>query len=95
MSLAQIRYFVAVAEEKHVGRAAERLHMTQPPLTRQIRSLEDELGQPLFERTPRGMRLMPAGERLLPQARAILDSVERAAASVISLGKRDGEPPPD
>lgn len=95
MSLAQIRYFVTVAEEGHLGRAAERLHMTQPPLTRQIRSLEDELGQPLFERTPRGMRLTPAGERLLPQARAILDSVERAAASVGALGKRDGEPPPD
>lgn len=78
MSLAQIRYFVAVAEEGHVGRAAERLHVAQPPVSRQIRALEDELGTPLFTRTPRGMTLLPSGEAFLDHARTILEAVNRA-----------------
>jgi DNA-binding transcriptional LysR family regulator len=82
VSLAQIRYFVVVAEEGHMGRAAQRLHVSQPPLTRSIRSLEDELGTPLFQRTPRGMRLLPAGSTFLAHARRILGEVDAAVAAV-------------
>jgi LysR family transcriptional regulator, benzoate and cis,cis-muconate-responsive activator of ben and cat genes len=78
MSLAQLTYFVAVAEEQHLTRAASRLHISQPPLTRQIRDLETELGVALFARTPRGMSLLPAGEALLARARQILELVELA-----------------
>lgn len=78
MSLVQLESFVAVAQTAHVGRAARRLHVTQPPLSRRILSLEAELGVPLFERTPRGMRLTVPGERLLVHARAILAAVQRA-----------------
>jgi DNA-binding transcriptional LysR family regulator len=79
--LSQIESFVAVAEEGNVSRAARRLHVTQPPLTRRIQSLEDELGTLLFARTPRGMRLLPAGERFLVHARAVLAEVARAVSA--------------
>ncbi len=78
----QLESFVVVAEEEHLGRAARRLHVSQPPLTRRIRGLEEELGTPLFARTPKGMRLLPPGQRLLPRARAILRAVDEARAVV-------------
>lgn len=78
MSLSQIQYFVAVAEEGHVGRAARRLRIAQPPISRHIRALEDELGATLFERTPKGMRLLPAGETILAHAREVLATLDRA-----------------
>lgn len=77
MSLDQLSYFVAVAEEQHLTRAAKRLHVSQPPLSRQIQQLEDELGVQLFERTPKGMRLLPTGETLLTRAKHILGLVEQ------------------
>ncbi len=82
VSLTHIQSFVAVAEEGHVGRAAHRLHLTQPPLSRHILSLEEELGTPLFERTSRGMRLLPAGEAFLLHARRILAEVDAAVHTV-------------
>ena len=82
MSLSQIRYFVAVAEEGHVGRAAEKLRIAQPPVSRQIKNLEAELGAPLFTRTSRGMALLPAGEVFLAHARKILGALDDAAQAV-------------
>ncbi len=79
MELRQLRYFVAVAEEQNLSRAAVRLNLSQPPLTRQIRQLEGELGARLFERNPRGVELTPAGRLFLDDARNILDLAKRAA----------------
>ena len=78
MDIRQIRYALAVARERSFTGAAQRLHISQPPLTRQIRRLEDELGAPLFERTPKGMRLLPTGERFLAHARRVLAEVDAA-----------------
>lgn len=79
MSLSQIRYFVTVAEEGNVGRAAQRLYVAQPAVSRQIRALEEELGTPLFSRTPRGMSLLPPGRVFLDHARGILSAIDHAA----------------
>lgn len=77
MELRTLRYFVTVAEELHFGRAASRLHMTQPPLSRAIRQLETEFGAPLLLRSPAGVTLTPVGAVLLEEARALLDRADR------------------
>lgn len=76
VDLRRLRYFVAVAEERHFGRAATRLHMSAPPLSQRVRELEAELGLTLFERSSRNVQLTPAGERLLDEARAVLAAVD-------------------
>jgi DNA-binding transcriptional LysR family regulator len=87
MEVQQARVFLAVAEELHFGRAAERLHLSQPPVTRAIQQLERLLGTTLFDRTTRAVSLTPAGEALVAPARALLEASERAAAVVESVGQ--------
>jgi len=78
MNPRNLKYFIAVAEEKNIGRAAVRLHISQPPLTRQIQHLEHEMGVILFTRTPKGVELTEAGELFLIEARNICSIIERA-----------------
>jgi len=82
MELRHLRYFAAVAETCHFGRAAERLHMAQPALSQAIRQLESELGTPLFERTTRQVSLTPAGSFMYGEAQRVLGTVEDSVRSV-------------
>jgi len=90
MELRHLRYFVAVAEEQNVTRAAARLHVSQPPLSRQVRDLEGELGVALFEHGARSVRLTPAGRVFLTEARAVLRRADQAvrAAQAAAGGQR-------
>ena len=91
MELRHLRYFVAVGEEQHYGRASRRLRVAQPALSRQIQDLEEEVGFKLFERLPRGVKLSAAGKLFLEDARRILQEVNEAAARAAAwLAVRSG-----
>jgi len=86
MELRHLRYFIAVAEEKSISRAAERLHLSQPPLTRQIQLLEQKVGTRLFDRSSTGVALTAAGRFFLEDARLILAMVTQAEERAQSAG---------
>lgn len=87
MNFRQLTYFLAVAEELHFGRAAERLDMAQPPLSRQIKQLEEELGAVLFNRGRSAITLTQAGERLLERGKSIVRQMEDTKLEVRRLGQ--------
>src|SRR5690242_14713125 len=87
VELRHLRYFLAVAEELHFGRAAARLHIAQPALTQQIRRLETLLGARLFDRTSRTVALTPAGVVLRERAEALLGHAQRDLAEVSRIGQ--------
>ena len=81
MELRHLRYFAVVGEEEHFGRAADRLHVVQPVLTRQVRQLEEELGCALFERLKRGVRLTEAGKSFFEEAKRLLSDLESLSST--------------
>jgi LysR family hydrogen peroxide-inducible transcriptional activator len=85
-SVQQLRYAVAVADERHFGRAAAACHVSQPSLSAQVRELESRLGTPLFERGPRGVLLTPAGEELVERARRVLTEVDDLMVAADRVG---------
>jgi DNA-binding transcriptional LysR family regulator len=87
LEIRHLRYFVAVAEELHFGRAALRLHIAQPPLSQQIRRLEEMLGHALFLRTSREVRLTAVGEELLERARHTLKKIDADVAAAQRIGR--------
>jgi LysR family transcriptional regulator, benzoate and cis,cis-muconate-responsive activator of ben and cat genes len=87
MELRQLRYFVAVAEEGNISRAAKKIFLTQPALSRQIKALEEEIGQCLLERQAHSIRLTPAGEALLGEARELLQHAEQVVEQVRAAGQ--------
>ena len=89
MELRQLRYFVAIVEEGGFSRAAERLHISQPPLSTQIRSLEDEIGVRLLERSNRGVSVTPAGSVFYEEVRAVLARLEHARNKTLQVGRGD------
>ena len=87
MELRQLRYFVAVAEDGNISRAAKRIFLTQPALSRQIKALEDEIGQCLLKREAHSIRLTPVGEALLREARELIQHAEQVLERVRAAGR--------
>ena len=88
MELRHLRYFVGVAETENVSRAALKLHISQPAISRQIRDLEDEIGLPLLKRAGKSVRLTEAGRMFLNEARAVLERTDEALRNVRALDER-------